>query len=108
DALRISGVFSNNYSWRNEKAQIDLIINREDNTVNICEMKFNENQYTIDGDYANRLKNKIDTFKTYSKLKNKSVQLTMVTTYGIVRNSHSNIIQNEVTLNDFFTELRYQ
>lgn len=108
DALRISGVFSNNYSWRNEKAQIDLIINREDNTVNICEMKFTENQYTIDGDYANRLKNKIDTFKTYSKLKNKSVQLTMVTTYGIVPNSHSNIIQNEVTLNDFFTELRYQ
>lgn len=107
DALRISGVFSSNYSWRNEKTQIDLLINREDNTVNICEMKFCENPFTIDAEYADRLKNKIDTFKTVSKLKNKSVQLTMVTTYGVTRNTYSTIMQNEVTLDDLFAEVRY-
>lgn len=106
DALRISGVFSNDYSWRNEKAQIDLLINREDNTVNICEMKFGESQFSIDGEYSSRLRNKIDTFKAHSKLKNKSVQLTMVTTYGVVRNSYAAIMQNEVTLNDLFAEIR--
>lgn len=107
DALRISGVFTNNYSWRNDKAQIDLLIDREDNTVNICEMKFSEGPYTIDDGYAERLKNKIDTFKRFSKLKNKSVQLTMVTTFGVERNSYSSILQNEVTLDDLFAEVRY-
>lgn len=107
DSLRISGVFSNNYSWRNDKAQIDLLINRDDNTINICEMKFSETPFVIDEKYAANLRNKVDVFRSSSKIKNKSIQLTMVTTYGVSRNSYSSMIQNEVILDDLFVETRY-
>lgn len=107
DALRISGVSSNDYSWRCNTAQIDLLIDRDDNTINICEMKFSEKPFVIDSSYATSLRTKVDAFRTESKMKNKSTQLTMVTTYGVHQNEYSALISNEVTLDDLFSKVRY-
>ena len=57
-ALGISGVVTNTYSWQVKDdpvygagAQIDMLIERADNTVNVCEMKFSQNEFVIDKDY---------------------------------------------------------
>jgi hypothetical protein len=57
----------------------------------------------IDADYEKALRNKIDAFKRETATK-KSVQLTMITTYGVKKNKYSNRVQNEVVLNDLFEE----
>lgn len=104
--LGISGVVTNTYSWRKKGngdtkgAQIDLVIDRQDNTINLCEVKFSEGVLEIDNDYELALRNKIAAFISQTHT-HKSIQLTMITTFGCVHNGHYGIVQNEVTLEDF-------
>ena len=107
EKLGISGILSNVYSWRKEAdensdgAQIDLLIDRNDQVVNICEMKYSLSEFVITAEYEQRLRNKKAVFINSTNTR-KAVHLTMVTTFGIHPNSHSGIIQNEVTLDDLF------
>lgn len=104
-ALGIAGVLANVYGWRSRKkngdAQIDLIIDRNDQTTNLCEMKFCKGRFAINKKYAEELRNKIDVFEAEIRNK-KSLQLTFVTTKGVERNGHSNVVTNEVLLDDLF------
>lgn len=106
--LGISGVVTNVYSWRSRKdenqraAQIDMVIERGDNTINLCEMKFSESEYEINKDYDVILRNKIVRFTEETKSR-KSIQLTFITTYGLHRNTYSaQLVQNEVLMEDLF------
>lgn len=111
EALGISGVQTRVCSWRSkgsgsgadshEGAQIDLLIDRKDETVNICEIKYYKEQFEISKDYCERLQNKLNIFAKETKT-NKSLLLTMITANGIKHNSHSDIIQEEITLEDLF------
>jgi uncharacterized protein len=105
-ALGISGVQSNNASWKggttDKSAQIDLLIDRRDQVINICECKFSLDTFSIDKDYSEKLRSKIATFKIAIKSK-KAVFLTMITTYGVEKNKYANLlVQNEVTMADLF------
>ncbi|MGN0222124.1 MAG: ATP-binding protein [Prevotella sp.] len=106
--LGISGVATNVYSWRGKgdtsdrAAQIDLVIERADNTIDICEMKFTEQEFSISKDYDHILRHKIATFIEETKTR-KSVQLVFVTSCGLQRNMYSGSVQAEVTLDDLFT-----
>ncbi len=104
-ALGISGIQTNTSSWiSNDRpgAQIDLVIDRRDHVVNICEMKFSLNEFTIDKKYAEELRNKIGVFKTESKTR-KSVFLTIITTFGLSKNQYSmSLVQNELTMDILF------
>jgi len=104
--LGINGVQTNEASWLSNNAksgtQIDLLIDRKDNVINLCEMKFSINRFNIDKKYANELRNKIGTFKTESKTK-KAVHLTMISTYGTTENEYANeLVQNNLTMNCLF------
>lgn len=106
-ALGIDGVLSNVYSWRKESdensdgAQIDMLIDRNDQVINICEMKYSLSEFVIDSSYERKLRNKKAAFIDATNTR-KAVHLTMVTTYGIRHNSHAGIIQSEVTIDDLF------
>ncbi|MEM6964372.1 MAG: ATP-binding protein [Bacteroidota bacterium] len=105
-ALGIEGVLSYTSSWKskakNDGAQIDIVIDRRDQVVNICEVKFSINPYIITSQYAKQLRNKIGTFKNETKTR-KSLFLTMLTTFGLEQNEHANsLVQNELTLDDLF------
>ena len=68
-------------------------------------MKFSIKSFTIDKGYYSDLQDKIETFRTVTKT-NKSLFLTMVTTFGIARNQYSNsIVQNSLTMDDLFSEV---
>ncbi len=107
-ALGIAGVLSNVYSWRKEAdemsdgAQIDLLIDRKDQVINLCEMKYSLSEYIIDAEYEQKLRNKKSAFINTTNTR-KAVHLTMVTTFGIKANAHSGIVQNEITLDDLFS-----
>jgi AAA+ ATPase superfamily predicted ATPase len=106
EGLKIAGIQSTASSWINNKTdnktQIDLLIDRSDNVINICELKFYKGQFTIDKDYHNQLIQKIQNFTDASKTR-KSVMLTMITTYGLNKNEYSNqLVQNELTLEHLF------
>ena len=82
-------------------AQIDLLIDRRDKAINVCEAKFYSGEFTIDKDYSLNLRNKITAFKSLTKTR-KSIVPTMITTFGVKHNSYSGSIQQEVTLDDLF------
>jgi uncharacterized protein len=105
-ALGISGIRSQHYSWRGgmakKKAQIDVLIDRRDEVINLCECKFSLDTFTIDKSYADQLRSKISVFKNATKTK-KSVYLTMITTYGVDKNKYANLlVQNEIVMDDLF------
>lgn len=87
-ALGISGIIANIYSWHIVKTevhpgvQIDLVIDRSDNVINICEMKYAPNGYTMTAPEAKRLSERLRVFSIYSP-KKKAVQLVMITSNGI-------------------------
>ena len=108
-ALGISGVQTLVCSWRSAEmsgngAQIDLLIDRKDETVNLCEIKFCNDEYAIDNDYEQRLRRKVNTFMAETKT-NKSVILTMITTFGIKENKYSDMVQKRIVLNDLFAPI---
>jgi len=83
-------------------AQIDLLIDRKDASINLCEMKFSESEFTIDADYAKKLRQKMDVLKNVTKTK-KNIFITMITTFGITNNSHSNdVVSNSLTIDCLF------
>ena len=107
-ALGISGVLTEVSSWRRSPsanegrgAQIDLVIDRADRLVNLCEMKFSGDEYAIDDAEEKRLRNRRAAFIEETGTR-KGCHVTMVTTYGIKRNRHSGIIQSQVTMDQLF------
>ena len=108
NALGISGVQTHNASWKGgtpeKSVQIDLLIDRRDQVINLCECKFSLDVFTIDKDYSEKLRSKIATFKQATKTR-KAVFLTMITTYGVEKNKYANLlVQNEVTMDDLFSD----
>ena len=107
-ALGISGVVTNVFAWRvgpsadgRKGAQIDMLIDRADNMVNICEMKFSHNEYTVTKDDADSLHHKAERFVAETGCK-KSVSLTMVTVSGIAHAGYWSEIHNNITSEELF------
>lgn len=72
--------------------QIDLLIIRDDNVINLCEIKFSGDVYQIDKDEELKLRRRIATLKEHISPK-QTIHLTMITTYGITNGKHSDIVQ---------------
>jgi AAA+ ATPase superfamily predicted ATPase len=86
-------------------AQIDLLIDRRDSTINICEMKYSAAPFTIDAKYAGELRNKIDVFRSATGTR-KNLFLTMITTYGLNENNYSrDLVTRSLTIDDLFQKL---
>lgn len=107
--LGISGVLSEVSTWKkkgtdSEKgAQIDLVIARRDNVINLCEIKYSMNEYIITKDYDMLLRNKTEAFRNDTKTKC-ALHPTMITTYGVKKNKYSSYIAKQISLEDLFKE----
>ena len=104
NALSISGINSIYYSYNKkgnvneEGCQIDLVIDRRDNVASLVEIKYSINEFEITKDYQTDLRNKIATFEKDNP--KKSIQMVLITTYGLKMNMYSNIINKVLTIND--------
>ena len=104
-SLGISGVLSTISSWQQQgtgkKAQIDLVVERRDNVINLCEMKYANKPFAIERKYAEWMEERRELFREATKT-NKTLHLTMVTVYGVKQNAYSSVVQSEVTMDDLF------
>lgn len=113
-ALGFSGIISSAHSWvyRPNKTgdadkagdtgvQIDLLIDRNDQTINLCEMKYSSAQYTITAEEDLRIRNRKAVFMRETET-TKAVMVTMITTYGLTAGGYSNDIPCQVTMTDLF------
>ncbi len=107
-ALGIEKVNTTQSSWlkrgigRDKGTQIDLLIDRADGLINICEIKFYEATFEITKNYAEQLRNRKYIFKEAVKTK-KAVHNIFITTYGVKKNEYANEqMQDEVLLKNLF------
>ena len=83
-------------------AQVDLVIDRKDDCINLCEIKFHQAPFAIDQNYAQELERKITVFRNQTKT-SKTIFLTFITPFGLHKNEYSTEwVNSEITLNDFF------
>jgi len=103
--LGISGVLTNTASWigsfDEKKVQIDLLIDRNDSVINICEMKFSKGVFTVDKTTWKNLMNKMEVFRQNTGA-TKAIHLTMITTFGISKNMYANDINSVISIDDLF------
>ncbi len=104
-ALGISGILTKTYAWRSRNsspaAQIDMLIDRDDRVVDVCEMKYSTSEYTITKDESCKLRSRIESFREESGTK-KAIHLVMITPYGIKRTVNSGGVTSQVTMDALF------
>lgn len=102
-ALGIEGVSTQSYYWRNEHAQIDILLERADDMVNIIECKYYNEAFTIDKKYAKELENKELEFQKTTAYQG-SIQTVMLTSQGLKENAYSKaIVSYDLGIDLFFT-----
>jgi hypothetical protein len=110
-ALGISGVGTRVSAWRHypesdesQGVQIDLVIDRDDQCINLCDMKFSDFEYQVTKEYAEKLNRKKDLFRKITGTK-KALFTTLITTYGAIENAnYHDSIQKQIKLDDIFEE----
>ena len=89
-------------SQRNQKGvQIDLLIDRNDDVINLCEIKYSSDVYAISAQEYAKIRERIAVFKEQNP-SNKSILLTFITTYGLKQGGYSGEVQAQVTMGDLF------
>ena len=105
-ALGISGVITTHSAWSKKDddkdgAQIDLLIERSDNVINMCEIKFTSNDFVVDKSYYRVLLSRPEMLLEMVSPKI-SIRSTLITTYGLKHNEYSGVFTNVITLDDLF------
>ena len=103
-ALGLDRIAVEYYSWRSlgsPRTQVDLIIERADRLVNLCEIKFTQGEYTIDSQEDMKMRNRMMTFSRETKNKS-GVIPTWVTPYGLSHNEYAQQVLYQVTMDDLF------
>jgi AAA+ ATPase superfamily predicted ATPase len=102
-AIGVSGIITHAASWRSEEsdpgAQIDLLIDRNDGVVTLCEMKYSDSEIALTKSMAANIRSKRNTFIAESGTK-KAVHIVLVTPVGLKRNRYYDVAQAIVTMSD--------
>ena len=104
-ALGIAGVETSEFAWRSRTsdfgAQIDLLIDRKDGIINLCEMKYTDEEYEPDKEEYNKLINRLSVFLKETGTR-KAIHLTLVSANGMKGNKYAAAFQSVITGEDLF------
>lgn len=107
-SIGIGGIYSQSAAFYKKAtkgeagAQIDLVIDRNDQVINLFEMKFYNEEFVITKEYADKLRKKMSVFREVTKTK-KQLFYIMVTSFGLKKNQYSSsLIAQDLTLDDLF------
>jgi uncharacterized protein len=108
-AIGIQAIHTQASAWRsstkNAAAQIDLLIDRNDKTINLCEMKFYDSEFTLDKKYATTLRQKATTFREITGTR-KHIIWVLIAPFGIHKNEHSiGLVDNTIQSKQLFTKM---
>ena len=116
NGLGISGVLSDVCSWYcpmqkksaesegHKGGQIDLLIDRVDGIINLCEMKYGSRPFVITASYGKDMDDRRELFREKTKTQ-KALHITLVSPYGVARNANAGYIQSQITADDLFRDL---
>ena len=109
--LGINGISTSASTWRHiprpnvedsdKGAQIDLVIDRGDQAIHLCEMKFSTEEYVITSEYETKVRQRIGIFRDKTKTR-KALVSTFITTFGVANGVHRSIVDSEVVMDDLF------
>lgn len=106
-ALGVSGIHTEFYSWRSKESdprvQIDMVIDRKDGIVNICEMKYSRMPYVMTAKEADKIRLREETFVMENQDK-QWTQVVVIAAKGLKQNAHSDVAVKVMTLDDLFGE----
>jgi len=100
-SLGFSAVISTAHSWTGPGAQIDLLIDRNDGVINVCEMKYYKGRYPLTSEEVERMQNRVNALQNGTGTV-KSINLTLITSFGVSSGSDTHNIQNLLTMDDLF------
>ncbi len=107
-SLGISGVITEASAWSKKEddtdgVQIDLLITRNDNVINMCEIKYYSGEFKVNKDYYVKLlkRQAILAENVYPKM---VIHNTLITTFGLIQNEHSGAFLNVIVLDDLFKD----
>lgn len=106
-ALGLSRIAVEYYSWRSNeapRAQIDMVIERADHLVNLCEIKYTKSEYSITAEDDHIMRNKSDAFVRGTG-SHCGILPTWITTYGLKRNMYSEGVQYQASMDDLFKDV---
>ena len=103
--LKIDGISTVNYAWRSNnpenRAQVDLIIDRADNIINLCEIKYSDEEYSLSKSEDEKIRNRVSVFRSETSTK-KAIWTTLITTFGLKQGLYTGNIVQSVTLDALF------
>jgi hypothetical protein len=102
--LGIQGIINRDYSWvsPDSTAQVDMVIDRDDNVINLLEAKYYQTEYEMTQQYAENLEKRKHVFIKATKTK-KNVFTTMVSIHGAKTNEHYlSTVSNQLVEVDLF------
>ena len=95
------------YPWynsedeKNERVQIDMVIERADRITNLCEIKYTNKPFVVDASYEQQLIKKRDVFKKKTET-SQALKIVMVSAKGLSGTTHTSYISDVITLDDLF------
>ena len=105
-ALGISGVETMEYAWRSETAdpgaQIDLLIDRKDGVINLCEMKCTDDEFEVDKSEYGKLMNRLNTFQKETNPR-KAIHMTLISANGLAKGKYASVFLNVITGDQLFS-----
>lgn len=102
-ALGIWGVQTDASAWLHADAQIDLLIDRADDVITVCEIKLTDGPFTITKRYAEDLRRKLTAFRDHTRTK-KGLHLVFITSYGLTQNAYSDeLVDRSITMDALFS-----
>lgn len=108
-ALGVYGIESKQSAWTlqgdtdHDGHQIDLIIERADRVVNLCEMKFYAGEYEVTKAYDATMRKRITAIRNLVKAR-QNVQTVLVSSFGVKKGMYQGIFQQSITLDDLFRQ----
>ena len=103
-ALGIDKIITQHYTWRGEydgeRVQIDLVIDRADGIIDICEIKYSDTEYRLTQEEYFKIIDRVETFKRVTGTQ-KTVHPVLVTVFGTNRGEYSGMIDFKIMLKDF-------
>jgi uncharacterized protein len=107
-ALQIGAVQSTESAWSHhgtkeeDGAQIELLMDRADQTIDLCEIKFSTKPFVINKKYATELRRKKDVFRQHANTR-KTILMVFITTYGLTKNKYAEeLADDEISMNGLF------
>lgn len=103
-ALGLDRIAIEYYSWRSTgtpRVQVDMIIERADRLINLCEIKYAHSEYTITAEEERKIRNRTAAFISETKTRS-GILPTWITPFGLFKNEHSANVNYQITMDDLF------